>query len=149
MVIDKIENAVLYKTLSPGIGQALDYLMSNDFTLMDPGRYDIEGDNVFALVSEYETKESKDCKLEGHRKYLDVQFMALGNEAFEYVHFKGQNPIEAYDMEKDRAFYHTETSLIKFEEKCFAIFWADDLHRPCIMLSKPEKVKKVVIKVTL
>lgn len=147
MVIDKIENASLYKSLSPSIAKALDYVSSTDFTKVEPGRYEIEGDDIFAMVSVYETRKPEDGNLEGHRKYIDVQFMAEGNERVGYVHYQGQTPVETYSPEKDRAFYKEETSWLRFPEKSFAIFWPDDLHMPNIIDATAGRVKKVVVKV--
>jgi len=147
MVLDKIENVHLYKNLSPALARALEYVASTDFSKVKPGRYDLEGDDIFAMVSEYETLPPEAGNLEGHRKYIDVQFMAEGEELVGYTHCNGQTPVEAYSAEKDRAFYKEETSFFLFPEKSFAIFWPDDLHMPNIQVNAPGKVKKVVVKV--
>jgi beta-galactosidase beta subunit len=33
---------------------------------MEPGVYEIESKSIFAIIQEYNTKEIKDCVLEGH-----------------------------------------------------------------------------------
>lgn len=149
MVIDKIENTRLYKTLSPAIARALDYISSTDFSTVDTGRYELDDGRIFALVSEYETVDPEKGKLEGHRKYIDVQYMAKGKELVGYIHFSGQIPVEAYSPEKDRAFFKEATSFIRFPEKSFVIFWPDDLHMPNIKDGAAEMVKKVVVKVSV
>jgi YhcH/YjgK/YiaL family protein len=149
MVLDKIENAELYNSLGNSFTKALEFLKSSDFSKMENGKYELDGEDIFALLNEYETQLPENCKLEGHKKYIDVQFMVSGTEAFGYVHFTGQKPKEEYDQEKDRAFYHTEVSMIKFEERSFAIFWPEDLHMPGAIWQKPEKIKKVVVKIKI
>jgi len=42
-----------------------------------------------------------------------------------------------------------ETTQLPLEAGMFAIFFPQDIHRPCMQIDGPEKVKKVVIKVKL
>ena len=56
MIIDKIENSHLYKDLSKRIEKAFEYIHNTDLKNINPGKYEIEGENIFALISEYETK---------------------------------------------------------------------------------------------
>ena len=74
MIIDKIENANLYKNLGDRIQKSFDYIKQTNLKKLQPGRYDIDGDNIFALISEYQTKVESEGKLEAHKKYIDVQF---------------------------------------------------------------------------
>jgi YhcH/YjgK/YiaL family protein len=147
MVIDKLENSDIYSTLGENIKLAFDYLKQNDFSKISAGKYEIDGDAVFAMVSEYETKEVKDGRLESHRKYLDVQYAAKGNELIGYVPFKNQKPTIEYNETNDIMFYLEENSFVKLEEGMFAIFFPSDIHMPGIKINTSEKVKKVVVKV--
>jgi YhcH/YjgK/YiaL family protein len=47
---------------------------------MEPGVYEIESKSIFAIIQEYNTKEIKDCVLEGHVKYIDIQYIIQGVE---------------------------------------------------------------------
>jgi beta-galactosidase beta subunit len=42
---------------------------------MEPGVYEIAKQVYFAIIQEYNTKEIKDCVLEGHVKYIDIQYI--------------------------------------------------------------------------
>jgi beta-galactosidase beta subunit len=42
---------------------------------MEPGVYEIESKSIFAIIQEYNTKEIKDCVLEGHVKYIDIHII--------------------------------------------------------------------------
>lgn len=68
MVIDKIENHKLYVGLSEKIAKAFNYINKTDLSQTVSGKYEIDGNNIFALVQEYDTKDENDCKLEGHIK---------------------------------------------------------------------------------
>jgi YhcH/YjgK/YiaL family protein len=146
MVLDKIENSGLYKSLHPRFDKAFEYIQKTDFSLLDDGKYEIEGENIFALVQEYNTKDAKDAKPEAHIKYIDIQYIHSGTELIGVATLKNQ-AIVVSDPEKDITFFDGETSLVKFETGMFAIFFPGDLHMPGILETQPAKVKKVVIKV--
>ncbi|HAF27831.1 MAG TPA: YhcH/YjgK/YiaL family protein [Bacteroidales bacterium] len=146
MVLDKIENSGLYKSLHPRFDKAFEYIQKTDFSLLDDGKYEIEGENIFALVQEYNTKDAKDAKPEAHKKYIDIQYIHSGTELIGVATLKNQ-VIVVTDPEKDITFFDGETSLVKLEAGMFAIFFPGDLHMPGILETQPAKVKKVVIKV--
>ena len=52
MILDDLSNASLYYGVAPGVGKALRYLLDTDLEQIAEGRYEIDGDNVFALVQE-------------------------------------------------------------------------------------------------
>jgi YhcH/YjgK/YiaL family protein len=147
MVVDTIENISLYKSLGEKISRALDYLKSTDFETMPSGRYAVEGEDIFAIVNEYETKDKKDCEAEAHRKYIDVQFIVKGEELFGYTPLANQLPVKDYDEENDYAVYNNEVSYIKLEPGMFIIFYPTDIHQPEVKVYEPMMVKKVVMKV--
>lgn len=68
MIIDKLANAHLYFGLGERINKALTYIKETDFSKMELGKYEIDGDNIFALVNEYKTKDQNEGKLEAHKK---------------------------------------------------------------------------------
>ncbi len=146
MVIDKIKNSELYESLHPRFAKAFAFISKTDFSKLDDGKYEIENDDIFAIVQEYNTKDKKEAKLEAHRKYIDIQYIHSGVELIGVAALNNQIPITD-DTEKDLAFYEGDASFIKLEAGMFAIFFPDDLHMPGIKLTQSTKVKKVVIKV--
>ena len=75
MIIDKIENHKLYAGISDKIAKAFSYINKTDLINIAPGTYKIDNDNIFAIVQEYDTKDKSECKLEGHFKYIDIQYI--------------------------------------------------------------------------
>ncbi|MCK5344780.1 MAG: YhcH/YjgK/YiaL family protein, partial [Candidatus Heimdallarchaeota archaeon] len=63
------------------------------------GRYDL-GEGVFAMVSEYQTKDFDEGFIEAHRKYIDIQIILRGAEKIGVADIKTCIPVE-YDEEKD------------------------------------------------
>lgn len=148
MVLDKIENYKLYTNLSARIAKALAYITKTDLVNVAEGKYEIDNDDVFALVQEYNTKDREECNLETHYKFIDVQYIISGVEQVGVGTLKNQIPIEKND-EKDYAFYNSDSDLIRFESGMFAIFFPNDLHKPGIKFNQSSTVKKVVIKVRI
>lgn len=147
MIIDHIENRNLYSDINPDIKKSLDYLYSTDFSEVENGKYEIDGDNIFVIVNEYKTKDLSQGKPESHKKYIDVQYVYLGKEFIGYAPLSNQKIVEPYNEGNDITFYDCEQSLCLIEKQMFAIFFPTDIHMPGIRVTNPEVVKKVVIKV--
>jgi YhcH/YjgK/YiaL family protein len=149
MIIDGIKNAALYQGLNAGIRTALDYLAKTDFSAMAPGRYDIDGSNVYALVQQYETKPREKGLWEAHRRYIDVQFVAAGIEVMGYAPLGNCNVTQEYSSEKDCAFFSGNGDYVTARAGTFVIFFPEDVHMPCLVSDGPVTVRKVVVKVAV
>ncbi len=66
--------------LPQAIEKALDFLRNTDFSALEPGVVEIDGRNIFAQVLDLKTKEKHENRPEVHRRYLDIQFLAWGEE---------------------------------------------------------------------
>jgi len=149
MIIDKIENSLLYQGLGERISKAFEYIIKTDLKNLKPGRYEIDGENIFALISEYKTKREEEGKLEAHRKYIDVQYVISGEELMGYAPLSSQQILEPYKEENDIIFFKGEKLFTKVSSGMFAIFFPEDVHMPGISTGKISDVKKLVIKVRI
>lgn len=149
MIADKIENAEQYRVLSPGIKKGLDFIQKTDFSQLEPGKYEIEGDTLFVAVSIYTSTNEADGKLEAHERYLDIQYIAEGSEKIGYVPLNKQKPSVAYNPDKDVVFYNEPVSFTSLTKGMFAIYFPTDLHMPGIADGIPSQVKKIVVKVKI
>lgn len=145
MIIDRIDNYKRYEGLGLKISLVLDHIRKTDFISKETGRYDIDGDEIFVVVSNYHTRDRAVCRLEAHRKYIDVQYMAEGSELIGYAHLTGQKIALEYDAENDIEFFEGDASFIKLDQGMFAIFHPQDLHMPGTGEGNP--VRKIVVKV--
>ena len=149
MIIDKLSNAHIYSGLGERINKAFTYLKETDFSKMELGKYEIDGEKIFALVNEYNTKDESEGKLEAHKKYIDVQFVAKGSEQMGYAPLENQKVIDEYNEHNDIIFFSGKKSFTQVDEGMFAIFFPTDVHLPGIKVNEKSYVKKVVIKVTV
>ncbi len=148
MIIDTLQQAHLYHSLGEHFVQAFDYLRQTDFSAVPKGKYEIDGDRVFAIVNEYDTVDAANEQMEAHRCHIDVQYMASGAELIGHDFLNGQTPSKAYDEEADfLLFGQPPVFFSRLQQGMFAIFFPSDLHMPNIRIQQPAPVKKVVIKI--
>jgi len=150
MILDRLENHAFYRSLGSEIVAAFDFLRTTDFSKMADGRYEIDGDRVFAVISHYRPKPLAEAKWEAHRQYLDVQYLAHGSERIGYAARRnGATELAPYDAQKDLVFYDVQGNFFDVPQGAFAIFAPQDIHAPCLAGEKPvppSEVCKVVVK---
>jgi len=56
MIIDSVSNVQLYYGLSESLDKALKYMKRTAISDMNPGKYEIDGMDVYLLVQQYESK---------------------------------------------------------------------------------------------
>jgi len=153
MIVDKIENFAKYSDLQPGIVKAIEYLNSKDFTRVENGRYELDGQNRVAIVMRYKTKLDENAVWESHRKYIDVQYIVSGHERFGYVHMSQAPAVTAgYSEEKDVILYAPGTKMYDAPARTVMIFYPEDIHAPSLAIGDPPTpadVVKVVVKVAM
>lgn len=132
--------------------KALRYLKETDFSQMAPGRYEIDGARMFALVQEYQSAPKAEKKPEAHAKYIDIQYIAAGIERIGYAPYDAEDEVLENLLEsRDLIFYKTvrgEMDLL-LRTGNYAIFFPDDVHRPGCMAENGSRVRKVVLKIAL
>lgn len=147
MIFENIKHASTYYSLNERITKALQYLAQTDFTNLEPGKYEIDGENIYALVQTYNTKPFSSGKWEAHKKYIDVQYIVSGKEKMGFTETTKVIIMEEYNEEKDCTIYKGEGNFLIAEEGHFAIFFPSDIHMPGMAINIPKEVKKVVVKV--
>lgn len=151
MIVDQVNSVGLYGALGSRIAKALAILNDEKLCEAAPGKYEVDGDNLFYVVDEYETKPVEEGKLEIHRKYLDIQYTVSGTECIGYAPLEGLTEQTPYNGENDAAFYKYGPSMSKLilKQGMFAIFWPNEAHMPGRTADKQERIKKIVVKVRM
>jgi beta-galactosidase beta subunit len=94
---------------------------------MEPGVYEIESKSILRLFKST-IQKIKDCVLEGHVKYIDIQYIIQGVEW--ELQLKKSKAITR-NLDEDYTFYTGETSLVRVEEGMFTIFFFLITHALC------------------
>lgn len=146
--IDKQEFARQYHSNQAYWDKAFAFLKEHDLKTLAKGKYPIDGDNVFASVTEDPTKDFDKTGWESHRKYIDVQCVIIGEEKMgKWPVAKVTSVIKPYDESKDVANYTAPGKFYTIPAGTFIIFFPTDAHRPNITPGGNKVVKKIVIKV--
>jgi YhcH/YjgK/YiaL family protein len=146
MIYDSLQHSHLYSKLSTGIASAFQFVLSNDATQLSDGRHDIDGDNVFALVFGYDTKDENECITEAHYAHIDLHYIISGEEMIGQANLNGQVPLES-NLEKDYAFYKTDLNYLKLVPGKFAIFFPHDIHLTGKKVNEVSSLRKMVVKI--
>ena len=152
MIIDHMGNSKWYECLHPRFKAAFDFIRNSDLSSMEAGRYEIDGDNIFALVQVYDTKDVADKFFETHKNYIDIQYIISGCEKMGYTSKDDLTVTDAYDPEKDFEKYaHSRMGYVLLDEGSYAVFFPSDPHMPGCSPEdgKPENVKKLVLKILM
>jgi YhcH/YjgK/YiaL family protein len=150
MIIDSLLNAEKYFKLHENFAHAFEYIKTKDFTSIEPGKYEIEGDELKATVigKHGMSAEESIAKFECHNKYIDIQVCISGVEQIGWKpRISCIDPNGEYNPEKDVMFYSDAPDMyFQLTAGQFAIFYPGDVHAP--MIGEGE-IKKLVIKVKL
>ncbi len=152
MIIDTLKNCNLYCTDNEKFKKAFAFLQKATSENLSVGKYEIDGEDVYAMVQEYTTKPYEDGRFEGHRKYIDIQYIVSGDEKIEVVDISKVTPNTEYNAEKDLLFFenckNVTTTVLQTGE--YGVFFPHDIHKPGLAVQNiPSPVKKVVVKVSV
>lgn len=146
--INKHELARQYQANKVWWDKAFAFLKEHDLATLANGKYSIDGDNVFASVTEDPTRDFDKTGWESHRKYIDIQCVITGEEKMGRRAVAGATVTRPYDESKDMASYDAPGKYYTIPAGTFIIFFPGDAHRPGISPDGSKKVeKKIVIKV--
>ena len=150
MIIDTLANAKKYYCVHPLFEKAFAYINSVDLAAMEPGKYDIEGNQLRAIFSNKEGMSAAESilKFECHDRHIDIQLCISGKETI------GWKPRESclaqkgeYNPEKDVLFYNdAPDTYFGLTDGQFVILFPEDVHAPMIA---EDMVQKLVIKVKI
>lgn len=150
MILDLLGNDDIYLKMHKNFLHAFNFIRNSDADRFELGKKVIIQDYIFAVNNEYVTKDKENSYLEGHRKYIDIQYMMDGEEIIGYSPFKDQEVHEKYKRDNDLIFFkNPPETLLHLQKGMFAIFYPEDLHMPGIMVDTPKPVKKIVVKVKI
>lgn len=137
------------KYLPDMLNCAIDFLKSLDPQKILPGKYPIQGDDIFAKVECGIGKNEAERRFELHHRYIDVQMLLTGHERQDVTTLSPSSPPHEDRLQKDDiAFYSAAGPIhsLYMHPGMFIIYFPGELHAPGIFDGNG-KYKKVVVKV--
>lgn len=145
--VNAAEFARQYKLNKPYWDAAFRFMKEHNLDTLQKGKYPIDGENVFASVTEDPSKDLDKTNWESHRKYIDLQYVVSGQEIIGLYPVAKATVTKPYDEKKDVANYTADGVLQLSVPGTFFLFFPSDAHRPNITPGGNKLVKKLVIKI--
>ena len=126
------------------------------------GITELRGKDMFVNVHTYATKAEADCRFEGHRDMIDVQYIIKGGELVDWVLKEELEEDGEYLVEKDFQYYaapkgsgqelggrgqELNQTRIHLLSGYFGVFFPEDGHRPKLDDGIHKGVLKAVVKI--
>lgn len=154
MIFGHVQAKETEKAYAAPIVEAIRYCRETDVSQMGESKFLLKGEDFIVLICDRVT-EAKEKKLpEVHRRYVELQFMAEGEELMGYYPDCGDNELLSDCLEeKDTLYYkenpNAEEVMLHMVPGTYAVFFPEDVHRPFCQVKEPARVKKIVIKIAL
>lgn len=148
MIYDHIRNLKDYEGMGLDVGRIQDFIERSGREALPPGKYELDGEDLFVMIQEYETGDEADARFESHRLYGDIQYVEKGEEAIYYADAASLPIAEDRTPKEDICFHESGERGICLGlcEGYFALFLPQDAHKPCCSMKEKKKVRKLVFK---
>lgn len=128
--------------------KAFAFLKNSDLEHMDNGRYEIKGQDVFAIIQTQTTAAPKQKKAESHFKYIDIQYLISGEEMQGFAPLTDNMEREEHP-ERDIMYYQNvpAENFVRLKPGDFAVYFTNDVHRPNCTSGIDMEIKKAIVKI--
>jgi biofilm protein TabA len=151
MIIADLKDFKRYCFENDKMQRAFKFLQETNLEDLVVGKHLIDGENIFALVQSYITKEPSLCLFESHERYIDIQFIVSGIEKISWIPIDKLVVAEDDLIKSDKLLYKDNSIGNEFivHEGQFVVFYPEDGHKACVTVDETCLVKKIVLKVSL
>ena len=149
MIIGNIHH--LQSWLPDALRQAIEHVKAHVSESTPLGKHDIDGNNLFYLVSEDSTEAQAERRAEYHARYLDIQIVLRGQEGMTFSTLPAGEPQIDWLADKDIAFLAegAQEKTVILNEGDFVVFYQGEVHKTLCAVGAPAKVRKAVVKVLM
>ncbi|MBS1529563.1 MAG: YhcH/YjgK/YiaL family protein [Bacteroidetes bacterium] len=144
---DELEFARQYHANKAWWDKAFVFLNDPKLDTLKAGRYALDGDNVFAIITDGPTKPIDSVRWESHGNYIDLQYVILGRERIGRARVSAATVTRPYDASRDAANYSVDGKYYLASPGEFFLFFPSDAHRPGIKAEGYSTDRKLVIKI--
>lgn len=149
MIYDVLSAAQDYPLRGERFRRAFAFLADCLASPPPPGRYEIDGDDVYANVMRYGTAApAAAAPAEAHRDYIDLHCVFSGREDVYCGLLPRMAQAAPYQKEEDTALYTGPLTPCRLENGLFLMLFPGDAHRPGgACEGGPGEVWKAVVKI--
>ncbi|HEY0210139.1 YhcH/YjgK/YiaL family protein [Acerihabitans sp.] len=149
MITGNINHLDLVPYLPAKLRAAIEYVKQHITPETPLGKHDIEGNQVFVLISNDSTDLLENRRAEYHAKYLDIQIILDGVEGMTFSNLPAGKPDTDWLADKDIAFLAAGEQEKQFvmHSGDFVVYYPGEVHKPLCAVGEPAHVRKAVVKI--
>lgn len=151
MIVTTLAHLEDQVVMTPALQAACKFLQNLDPGTLQDGRFTIDGDRVFAIISSYTPKKvESQVEMEGHRRYIDLQYLVHGDEEIGWAPTEQVKEIVSYQSESDAwqgELPSDAVTWVRLTSGQLAVLYPSDAHAPQHAFGSPKPVRKIVVKV--
>ncbi len=149
MIFGNIHNLQEYAFLEEKIKKCLTYALKHDLKSFEKGRYEIDGNELYVNVVEYQTASVEEHMWEAHKKYIDLHLMLCGREQID-LSFVQNMQLKEYVEKNDFLPMDGEKNCsVVLHAGDFLVCNFSDAHRIGIAVEGKESIKKAIFKIKI
>lgn len=135
--------------LSPVLLEAVRLAVKAQPQQREPGRYELQGDDIYMNVMRFATQSAESKKAELHEKFIDIQILLQGEETIHCGVADSARECDVWHKEEDYQLCAAiaDQQQVTMKPGMFAIFFPGEPHKPGVQGAASMEIKKAVIKV--
>ena len=124
------------------------FIEQNNLNELKSGRYDIS-DDIYANITEYETKKPEEIIYESHKQYYDIQLVTKGEECVYIDNISNGTIVKKYDESLDYTLWNAKGTKYHLIPGDLLLLEPKDLHAPSYCFGDKCLVRKIVFKIKI
>lgn len=149
MIFGSINHEKTYANIDKDLLTCFEYAKKNKLAELEKGSYQIDGDNIFVNIVEYETCQKEERFWEAHKKYIDLHLMLEGIERIDIGFIENLQQKEYQEKDDFLPLEGEASGCINLEKGDFLVCYPEDAHMTAIKVNEKKKIKKAIFKVIL
>ncbi|MBI5305417.1 MAG: YhcH/YjgK/YiaL family protein [Chloroflexi bacterium] len=153
MIVSDLAHLPAQLRTNSAFDQAIEFLRREGWRGHADGIVPIDGETVYGMLQSYETKIPQDTvPFEGHRKYIDIQYVIEGKETIYWTPTGALTPTTPYDDGRDiwfSQFTRQDAIPVALVAGQLAVLFPEDAHAPTHVSGASMRVRKIVVKVAV
>lgn len=149
MVFGNIRDLKDYGYLEAEVLKCFKYAKEHDLLGYEKGSHEIEGDDLFVNIVEYETTTAENRFWEAHRQYLDLHLMLRGAEQIDVNFIDNMEQKEFVPKDDFLPMDGEPNGHVVLREGDFLLCYPKDGHRTAVQVGSPETIKKAIFKIRI
>jgi YhcH/YjgK/YiaL family protein len=153
MIVSDLANLRDQVVMTPNMETAINFLLESGQADHPAGRLTVDGEKVFVEVQSYETIEGSEVTFEGHRTYIDIQYLVTGEEIIAWASLDDATVTTPYGPDGNDywlgAVPAERVTNVRLKGGQLAVLYPTDAHAPRRAAGTSMPVRKLVVKVAI